>query len=210
MNTKGQYSVIEIFDSIQGEGSNIGEPATFIRLAGCNLRCPWCDTMDSWSAENAISMSAQEIISQCSQGLVVITGGEPLIWNLVPLTLSLGKLNKRVAIETNGTIALPFELEMSVGWVTASPKPPKYALNCKADELKFVVDDDNYEKVLAEISTIRTKHTRNRKGLKIKIWLQPEGSQWEHNIKRCYSMAMLNPHLELTVGIQLHKIMEVR
>ncbi|MHA1585232.1 MAG: radical SAM protein, partial [Promethearchaeota archaeon] len=66
------YPVMEIFDSIQGEGSWIGIPATFIRLSGCNLRCSWCDTKESW--ENAQEMSIEEILSKVNRKNVIITG----------------------------------------------------------------------------------------------------------------------------------------
>ena len=74
--------VVELFHSIQGEGTRSGEPSTFIRLAGCNLRCVWCDTPYSWSAEGvraAEQVAIDELASRVRERAVVLTGGEPML-----------------------------------------------------------------------------------------------------------------------------------
>lgn len=137
-----RYPVLEIFTSLQGEGFHMGKGTTFIRLAGCNLRCSWCDTQTAFDIAQASKMSAMEIVStyKIPHHHVVITGGEPTMYNLKPLVTELHKLDKYVAIETNGTNPVP--PEWGIDWITVSPKPESnYTLQCKANELKYVVDN---------------------------------------------------------------------
>lgn len=210
----GTYPVMEIFDSIQGEGSMIGMPVTFVRLAGCNLRCPWCDTKDSWVVGTTCTdkykyLTVAEIVAQCNKSLVVITGGEPTLRDLEPLTEALHAKNILVCIETNGTNPTPDVID----WVVASPKPPMYALHegCQFNELKFVVDDNfDPEKHVPEVM----KSTCGQ------VWLQPcdYGKPTDTNqdalektkasVQRCVALAL--EHNYLRVGIQLHKILEVK
>lgn len=193
------YPIIEIFTSIQGEGFHMGKGTTFIRLAGCNLRCPWCDTKNSFDLSNSRWMSAQEIIQKTPMPHhhVVITGGEPTLYNLEPLVNELHKLEKYVAIETNGTNPIPPEWE--IDWITASPKPGSgYALNCNPDELKYVVDDDFSIDVIAS--------NRVPEG---RIYLQVESCRGE-SAQRAYEIINQYPDLGLRLGIQLHKVINVR
>lgn len=100
--------VIEIFNSIEGEGKRAGELSTFIRLAGCNLRCPYCDTKYSWDASEATEMSVEDIIEKVDEfncGNVTITGGEPLIHSDIRKLLGdLAYAGYSVNVETNGSI----------------------------------------------------------------------------------------------------------
>jgi len=134
--------VNEIFHSLQGEGYHAGTPALFVRLSGCNLRCPFCDTQHGHGTE----MSEQEIAVAVRQlaphtSLVVLTGGEPSL----QLTPSLVELfhheGRKVAVETNGTLPLPGNLD----WVTLSPKSlwlgeEAAPVLTRADELKVLFD----------------------------------------------------------------------
>ena len=100
--------IIEIFSSISGEGLRQGLPATFIRCAGCNLNCAWCDTPESHG--NGTEMTIGEIVSRVSLGMpryVIITGGEPLLQDeeLKELLLALRDVGCRIEIETNGTLS---------------------------------------------------------------------------------------------------------
>ena len=111
--------VNEIFYSIQGEGRHAGRAAVFIRLSGCNLKCPFCDTDFSQSKE----MTVEEIVNEvCSLSndchFVVITGGEPTLQNCVPLIDALHVKRYSVAMESNGTNIAPW----NVDWLTISPK----------------------------------------------------------------------------------------
>ena len=130
----------EIFYSIQGEGYHTGTPATFIRFSGCNLQCPFCDT-DFKSYTELSEDEIIDIVSKNQSKLVVITGGEPALQLTESLVQKLHNIKKYVAIETNATKFLPF----NVDWITASPK---YAfvgkvaqpVLVKANEVKVVYD----------------------------------------------------------------------
>lgn len=194
--------VIEIFESIQGEGTYMGKGATFIRLAGCNLHCPWCDTKESWG-DVGTEMSIEEVcdrVEELGNHIVVITGGEPTTckeFNDLTNRLYYG-WDIYVCIETNGTNKLKHD--DGIGWITCSPKPESnYTINCNADEIKLVVTEDFDEEVL--------KHIHDRYA--VPIWLQPDGYNMQAMWKRCYELAMKYKD-NVRVGIQLHKLMEVR
>lgn len=155
--------VNEIFHSLQGEGYNSGTPAVFIRFSGCNLQCPFCDTQH----ESGTEMTEQEIVeavkhlAPCSSkitppssllprpssfllprsSLLVITGGEPALQLTASLVDALHEIGKRVAVETNGTLPLP----SNVDWITLSPKSAwlgdeAMPVLTRADELKVLYD----------------------------------------------------------------------
>ena len=116
-----QYPVMEHFATIQGEGAFSGHSAYFIRLGGCDVGCHWCDVKESWPLQGFPMMSADEILkSVLNSGMstVVITGGEPTMHNLHPLTEVLRKNNMRTHIETSGTNMLSGTWD----WITFSPK----------------------------------------------------------------------------------------
>ena len=135
--------VNEIFYSIQGEGFHTGTPAVFIRLSGCNLRCPFCDTDFS----NYTEMSEDEIVEEVGHypaTLVVVTGGEPTLQLTSSLVEKLHSIGKYVAIETNGTRTIPD----GVDWVTCSPKQAYVGKSGKPiifvpDEIKVVFDGEH-------------------------------------------------------------------
>jgi 7-carboxy-7-deazaguanine synthase len=196
------FPVLEIFRSIQGEGSHIGQVVTFIRLAGCNLRCPWCDTKGSWNAEGE-QKTLLDILGEVEPGdPVVITGGEPTIHKeLVELVSALHEQGCYVMLETNGTNNVPW----NVDWITCSPKPPLYDIHPQLhpDELKYVVTDD-FDARTAIPEEIR----RIYEGV---IWLQPDGTNaqtMEHAWSKCYQLVQKDDRLR--VGVQLHKLMEVQ
>ena len=193
------YQVIEVFQSIQGEGFYMGTPCNFIRLAGCNLTCPWCDT----ECRDVFICHEDEktIVTQLdtSLPLTVITGGEPLLHNLRPLIEAIkAKFECIVAIETNGTKSTRYLKDIDGLWVTCSPKPQKdweISKDCLYDELKYVIDD--------EITLEKIKKDE------CFTWLQPEGSHMKESWVKCIKFANERPW-QLRVGVQLHKIMEVR
>ena len=189
------YQIVEIFSSVQGEGDHMGKPCTFIRLAGCNLRCPWCDTKKSWNALGQ-TMDVAEIVAQVKYPFAVITGGEPLMHALTPLYRALKRMDCYIAIETNGTIRPSKMDEKYVDWFTASPKPPQYALRLQPNELKYVVDDEFSVDVIP----------KNYVG-KMSIWLQPEASEFQFRAKTAVDIALKYPALR--VGLQMHKILGV-
>lgn len=194
-----KYPLIESFTSIQGEGIHMGKGATFLRLAGCNLRCRWCDTKYSLDPSQARRMSAQEIVDEIEMPHrhIVITGGEPTLYDLKPLVRELHKRGKYVAIETNGTHPIPAEWELD--WITASPKPAGgFVLACPADELKYVVDDD------FSIDCITDREMPEGR-----IFLQVESGRPE-SAQKAYDLIQQYPERRLRLGIQLHKILDVK
>jgi organic radical activating enzyme len=138
MLAEKKYPIVEIFNSVQGEGFHTGSPSIFIRFGGCNLKCSWCDTeFDVWE-----KMSIPEIMKTLSQWTtkrVIFTGGEPAIQDLEPLSNELRSNGYNMAIETNGTVALK---EGVVDWICVSPKDmlyPEFSIKQrKGDELKVV------------------------------------------------------------------------
>jgi 7-carboxy-7-deazaguanine synthase len=134
----------EIFASVQGEGLRQGEPTIFIRLAGCNLRCGFCDTKRAWRGGREIPVERiVEEVGRLRRDLpaawVCLTGGEPLAQDVRPLVLRLHEAGFMVQIETNGT----FPPDPRADWHTVSPKPPDYEVHPgfarRAKEVKLVV-----------------------------------------------------------------------
>ncbi len=111
------YPINEIFYSLQGEGSNAGRPAIFVRFSGCNLKCPFCDT-DHSSARVMTAAEIAEEVGRYRAPLTVLTGGEPSLFVNDELLKALHGIGKYIAIETNGTNPLP----EGIDWVTFSPK----------------------------------------------------------------------------------------
>lgn len=141
------YRVNEVFRSVQGEGTMTGVPATFIRLFGCNLRCPWCDTPQN---ETDVFTADEQTLASWAKAFglkwVILTGGEPTIYDLDPLVQALSSQGHLVALETNGTRGLGMS---RIDWVCVSPKLgvrggeaiSRSTLGL-ADELKFVVGNE--------------------------------------------------------------------
>lgn len=185
--------VVEIFDSIQGEGEWMGVMKTFVRFAGCNLKCPFCDEASKYG--NATEMSIAEIVAACKQNGVVLTGGEPTIQPcLNDLITALHLEGHAVAIETNGTGAI---LPIKGLWVTCSPKAPDYKI-CTHDEIKLVVDEHLTFEKAKEIAGAEDKH----------VWLQPcdvpDPELFLKSKQRIIEWITKEPNL-FRAGIQLHK-----
>jgi 7-carboxy-7-deazaguanine synthase len=137
------YPIVETFHSLQGEGYWSGANAFFIRLGGCDVYCSWCDQKETWNAKRHPQREVGDLVREivaAKPSFVVITGGEPLIYNLDPLTAAIKNVGRRVHLETSG--AHPFSGDFD--WVTFSPKsfkPPQDSIFDRADELKVVVVD---------------------------------------------------------------------
>ncbi len=134
--------VNEYFYSLQGEGAYTGCAALFVRLAGCNVCCPWCDSPDSWSVDNGRLMDSGEVcdlVDKFGASRVIITGGEPALHNLTEVTNRLRNKGVKVHLETSGSERIVGDFD----WITLSPKKFKeckeenYAL---ADELKVIIE----------------------------------------------------------------------
>lgn len=187
------YPVNEIFYSLQGEGFHAGLPVVFIRFAGCNLKCPFCDTDFSSFRPMAINEIIDEIVKHPAP-TVVFTGGEPTLQPLEPLVDALHGQGYKVHIETNGTK----EISADIDWVTCSPKivsengTSRYDINDtmykRADELKIVFTGTSQLEETAELFT-----TRNR-------FLQPCSLS---NTKETVDYILQHPHWRLS--LQTHK-----
>ncbi|MGE4295975.1 MAG: 7-carboxy-7-deazaguanine synthase QueE [Campylobacterales bacterium] len=146
------FPVVEIFASLEGEGSWMGRQSAFVRLFGCNLRCDWCDTKESYGPGGRCEELALETIvdriRMLEVGFVTLTGGEPFLQEQLPaLCAALIEAGFRVKIETNGTLWQPGMDSLPAGsvFIACSPKPEEYAVHPRiaeqVNELKFVVDE---------------------------------------------------------------------
>jgi 7-carboxy-7-deazaguanine synthase len=191
----------EEFYSIQGEGCNTGRAAYFIRIGGCDIGCSWCDTKFAWNIDMHpavdINMIAANVIAAGADS-VVVTGGEPLMWNMSPLCDLLKKKGIRTYLETSGA----YPLSGSWDWITLSPKrgsPPMPEIWLRADELKVIVEDgtdfEEAEKYRARVSR------------QCRLLLQPEWSRYTEMIAAITEYVKKNTYW--TVSLQAHKFMHI-
>lgn len=190
--------VNEIFHSLQGEGYNTGKSALFVRLSGCNLQCPFCDTNHTTFHEMSEEQIAEEV-SQYPAALVVITGGEPAIQLTETLIDKLHAIDKTVAVETNGTLPLPSNLD----WITVSPKEDFVGIKGRvaishADEVKVIFDG---ERPVSDFG-IAARH----------YFVQPcdTGDETLNGIitKKCVEFVKQNPRWRLS--LQTHKLLNIK
>ena len=193
--------VMESFYSIQGEGAHSGRPSYFIRLAGCDVNCNWCDVKDSWEINENQYKSVTEIINDInkySAEIVIITGGEPLMHNLTDLTLAIKKINKRIHIETSGTHPISGHFD----WICFSPKKFKKPLNeffKISDELKIIICNDSDFR-WAEFILKKIKNTPE-------LILQPEWSKSAIINPKILDYIKSNP--KWRISIQTHKYLNI-
>ncbi len=201
--------IVEVFASIQGEGLRQGEPTIFVRTAGCNLRCSFCDTRRAWTRGRDLSVArvletVQDIRLSFPARWVCLTGGEPLRQDLSELVRGLKKMEFRVQVETNGTTyqALPID------WYTVSPKPPRFLCRKEyrkeAREVKLVVTRD--------LELARIKKIRGEFSPAIPLLLQPQ-SDLKWSVERAFDLLgeSLNAGLDnIRLGAQWHKILGLR
>jgi 7-carboxy-7-deazaguanine synthase len=196
-----ELPLVEDFFTVQGEGWHTGKAAYFIRLGGCDVGCSWCDSRFSWDPELHPLMKTDEIIERAvgsGADSVVITGGEPLMWNLDYLCSGL-KLNKICTfIETSGAYPLSGKWD----WICLSPKrniPPSENICRKADELKVIIETSN-DFLWAE--KYRKLVNRN-----CRLFLQPEWSRFENIIQEIVDYVRRNPSWR--ISLQAHKYMHI-
>jgi 7-carboxy-7-deazaguanine synthase len=189
--------LMEIFYSIQGEGYHTGEAACFIRIGGCDVGCYWCDVKESWDPERHPLTLSDEIIKQASvfaAHTVVVTGGEPLLYNLDYLCNGLKRKNIRTFLETSGSEPLSGTWD----WICLSPKktsPPLQALLNKTDELKVIITQNEDFGWAEENAALVGKDCR--------LFLQPEWSKRKERIGPIIEYIGFNPRWKLSV--QVHK-----
>jgi len=196
--------VVEHFYTLQGEGFHQGRAAYFVRLGGCDVGCVWCDVKESWDASVHPKMTVDEIVNTVVQnsspkkGLVVITGGEPLMHDLTQLTAALQAAGFETNIETSGA----HPLSGSWDWVCLSPKKFKAPLPSVvpfANELKVVIfnksDFEWAEKYAALVSP------------QCKLYLQPE---WDRaSIVTPLMIEYIKQHPQWELSLQIHKYIHV-
>jgi organic radical activating enzyme len=186
----------EIFYSVQGEGTWTGTPAVFVRLAGCNLSCSFCDT------DYALRFLASvgEVVARVRSAggtcpMVILTGGEPLAQAETPALIdALRADGRRVHIESNGT--MPTDLPADV-WLTVSPKERlEPAMARRANEAKLIVDGRVPTEWLADFPP------------ETPLFLQPEGNK-PSNVALAVEAALREPR-RLRLSLQTHKFIGVR
>lgn len=134
-----KYALVEIFESLQGEGRNTGRPVVFVRFAGCNLSCPWCDTDVTARFETTLEELLAEI-SSYRPGSVILTGGEPAaVKGMDALVAALKEAGYWVGVETNGTIDPGWFA--FVDYLAVSPKRGAALAVDRADEVRVVAED---------------------------------------------------------------------
>lgn len=197
--------IAEVFASLQGEGLRQGEPTIFVRLAGCNLRCPFCDTKRARRGGRAeIAAEAGRLHARFPAAWVCLTGGEPLAQDVGPLVRLLKKGGWRVQVETNGTFPCP----AGVDWLTVSPKPPLYrirrGLRGRAREVKLVVSRG--------LTLERVVRMRRSVPPAVPLILQPQdNAAWSARqaldlLEGAYRAGLRN----LRLSLQLHKAIGIR
>ena len=196
-----QLPVVEEFFSLQGEGFQTGKAAYFIRLGGCDIGCNWCDSRFSWNPDIHPVIETKTIIDRVKQSgadSVVITGGEPLMWNLDILCNGLKKNNISTFLETSGAYPLTGKWD----WICLSPKKnmPPVIENCNvADELKVIIQDkSDFE--WAEKYNSMVSNT-------CKLFLQPEWSRFDDIIADIVDYVKKNPNWR--ISLQVHKYMHI-
>lgn len=193
--------LMEAFYTIQGEGYHTGKAAYFIRLGGCDIGCHWCDVKESWDAEMHPLTTVDEIVDSASRHpskAVVVTGGEPLLYNLEPLTRKLHDAGIKTYIETSGAYPLSGQWD----WICLSPKKFKSSLPdaiAAAGELKVIIFNKS-DFAWAE------KHAA-WVGPSCKLYLQPEWSKAIEMTPLIVDYVMNNPKWE--ISLQTHKFMNI-
>ena len=193
--------LMEAFYTIQGEGFYTGSSAYFLRIGGCDVGCHWCDVKESWDVERHPTTKVEEMISSILEypcDTVVVTGGEPLMWDMSYLTQSLKIKGLKTHLETSGSHKLTGEWD----WICLSPKKfqkPLETIKPIADELKIIVKNKSDFKW--------AEQQRSGVSKKCKLYLQPEWSNKENMIPLIIDYVMLNP--EWQISLQTHKYLHI-
>jgi len=188
--------LMEAFRTVQGEGEHTGRSSFFMRIGGCDVGCHWCDVKESWDASVHPLTELEDLIQMPGPNdtTVVITGGEPLMWDMGPLTEGLKERGLKVHLETSGA----YPLTGNWDWVCLSPKKnksPKPEWYGIANELKVIVfNDDDFK--WAEMHSEQC-------GAQVERFLQPEWSRRDQNLPKIIAYLESNPQWRL--GLQAHK-----
>ena len=192
--------LMEEFYTIQGEGYHTGTAAYFIRVGGCDVGCHWCDVKESWNAALHAPTHIDLIVANARKfsKTVVVTGGEPLSWDMTALTQELKNSGLKTHIETSGA----YNLSGTWDWICLSPKKnmlPTQTVYDKADELKVIMHN-KHDFVFAEEQAQKV----NKKAI---LFLQPEWSRKEEMTPLIVDFVMKNP--KWRVSLQTHKYLNI-
>lgn len=200
VNRGEMLPLMEEFYTIQGEGFHKGTAAYFIRIGGCDVGCHWCDVKESWNADIHPPSGIEQIVKNAAHysDTIVVTGGEPLTWNMNPLTASLKSKNLQVHIETSGAYDLTGEWD----WICLSPKKiklPKKEVYNKANELKVIIyNQDDFRFAEEQAAKVNDKCI---------LYLQPEWSKRDKMMPQIVAYVMKNPKWK--VSLQTHKYLNI-
>ena len=192
--------IMEKFYTIQGEGYYSGQPFYFIRLGGCDVGCHWCDVKESWDHNQHQFIEVDDLIKDVKEytSNVVITGGEPLMWDLSELTARFKENNIKLHLETSGA----YEMSGNWDWVCLSPKKkmlPKQEIYSKANELKVIIyNNDDFKFAIQESEKVSSK---------CKLFLQPEWSKFDIMKDKIAQFVMKNKNWN--ISLQIHKYLEI-
>lgn len=193
--------IMEAFYTLQGEGFHAGRAAYFIRLGGCDVGCVWCDVKESWDASLHPQLSIDEIVEEAKKytgRLAVITGGEPLMYNLDELTNALEIAGFQTNIETSGA----YEMSGKWDWICFSPKKfkePHESIFHVANELKVIVYNKSDFKFAEKYAKLVNKDCV--------LLLQPEWGKQDKMLPEIIDYVKANPRWK--VSLQTHKFMNI-
>ena len=192
--------IMEAFYTIQGEGFHKGSASYFIRTGGCDVGCHWCDVKESWDENSHPIISVEEIVKKSAgySDSVVVTGGEPLMWNMNPLTKALKKIGKKTHIETSGAYPLTGYWD----WICLSPKKAKLPIEDAynyAHELKIIIYN-NHDLKFAEQEAKKV----NKNAI---LYLQPEWGKREEMMPLMVDFIKNNPKWK--ISLQTHKYLNI-
>lgn len=193
--------LMESFYTVQGEGYFQGRAAYFVRLGGCDVGCHWCDVKESWDATAHPLVSVPEITALAAANpskIVVVTGGEPLMYDLAELTHSLHQAGLKTHIETSGA----YPVTGNWDWICFSPKKfksPVAEIYSKADELKIIIyNASDFQWAEGFADKVRPE---------CKLYLQPEWSRQKQMLPQIVEYVKNNPKWE--ISLQIHKFMDI-
>lgn len=201
IDTGDSLPVIEHFYSIQGEGYHTGKAAYFIRIGGCDVGCSWCDSKFAWDAAGLKMTQLDDIVKavkSSSADSVVITGGEPLMYNLDPLGEEMERMKIKTYLETSGSHSLTGKWD----WICLSPKknfPPRENICGLAGELKVIIENED--------DFAWAEKYREKVPPSCKLYLQPEWSNYKRIMPALVNY--IKTHTEWSISLQSHKFMGI-
>lgn len=192
--------LMEEFYTIQGEGFHKGTAAYFIRIGGCDVGCHWCDVKESWLAELHPPTETSKIVENAAKysDTIVVTGGEPLTWDMTELTKQLREKHLKIHIETSGA----YKLTGTWDWICLSPKKmklPTEEVYAKAHELKVIIfNNDDFRFAEEQAAKVNGDCI---------LYLQPEWSKRDKMVPLIVDYVMANPKWK--VSLQTHKYLNI-